>query len=210
MPNRVFRQQAAAAGSAQGYLPAILHRIRGQTHAGLCRYQQGIGDVGRACRCQIAERDAHGRQAQDHQQRRGGAVRRQCRDEPGHLESPGGRRRAESQPSRPPKTRSVPASPPTRNDLHDEVLRFAPIVRVLPRPYLRSRCHGRRRSPCAGRDVGRAQCDAGLFAKPRSADSDRGGIARDARQEKGSHLRRQCEGRAGRHHHDVENAGGVL
>ena len=67
-----------------------------------------------------------------------------------------------------------------------------------------------RRRTCAGRHVGRAECDAGLFAKPRPADSDRGGLARNARQEKGSDLRRQREGRAGRHHHDLENAGGVL
>ena len=33
---------------------------------------------------------------------------------------------------------------------------------------------------------------------------------RDARQEKGSDLLRQCEGGPGRHHHDVEDARGVL
>ena len=105
-PHRVFRQQAAAAGSAQGYLPAILHRLRGQTLAGLCRHQQGIGDVGRACRRQIAEWNAHGRQAQDHQQRRGGALRRQCRDEPDHGK-PRRRPEPEPEPPPPPKTRSV-------------------------------------------------------------------------------------------------------
>ena len=52
-------------------------------YAGLCRHQQGNGDVGRTCRRQTAERHADRRQAQDLQQRRGGAVRRQCRDEPG-------------------------------------------------------------------------------------------------------------------------------
>ena len=36
-------------------LPAILHRLRSQTYAGLCRHQQGIGDVGRTCRRQTAE-----------------------------------------------------------------------------------------------------------------------------------------------------------
>ena len=103
---RIFRQQATAAGSAQGYLPAILHRLRGQTHAGLCRHQQGIGDVGRTCRRQIAQWNAHGRQAQDHQQRRGGAFRRQCRDEPGPWKSPPAPE-PEPEPPPPPKTRSV-------------------------------------------------------------------------------------------------------
>ena len=56
----------------------------------------------------------------------------------------------------------------------------------------------------------RAQCDAGFFAEPRPADPDRGRLAGDARQEKGSDLRRQCEGDPGRHHHDVEEPRGVL
>ena len=43
----LFRQQAADARPAQGYLPAVLHRLRGQTLAGLCRHEQGHGDVGR-------------------------------------------------------------------------------------------------------------------------------------------------------------------
>ena len=62
-----------------------------------------------------------------------------------------------------------------------------------------------RKAPCR---ACRMRCRA--FAKPRSADPDRGGVARNARQERGGDLRRQCEGRAGRHHHDLENAGGVL
>ena len=53
-----FDSKQQTAGPAQGYLPAILHRLRGETHAGLCRHQQGHGDVGRACRRQIAERHA--------------------------------------------------------------------------------------------------------------------------------------------------------
>ena len=52
---------------------------------------KGTVDVGRTCRRQIAERNAHRRQAQDHQQRRGGALRRQCRDEPDHGKPSGAR-----------------------------------------------------------------------------------------------------------------------
>ena len=75
---------------------------------------------------------------------------------------------------------------------------------------LRAGADRRRRRRRAERGAGRAQCHAGLFAESRPADPDRGRFARDARQEKGSDLCRQCEGGAGRHHHDVEDARGVL
>ena len=73
-----------------------------------------------------------------------------------------------------------------------------------------SACVGGVRGARAEHGVECAQCDAGFHAKSRSADPDRSRLARDARQGKGSDLLRQCEGGAGRHHHDVEDAGGVL
>jgi len=60
----------------------------------VCRHQQGNSDVGRACRRQIAEWHAHSRPAQDHQQRRDRALRRQRCDEPDHGKSAGARARA--------------------------------------------------------------------------------------------------------------------
>ncbi len=48
--------------------------------SGLCRYGQGHRDVGRACRCQIDQRNDVVRPAEDHRRRRGRQVRRQCRD----------------------------------------------------------------------------------------------------------------------------------
>ena len=55
------------------------------------------------------------------EQRRGRAVRRQCRDEFGHgcRPSQADARGARAAPP-PPKTRSPPASPPIRNDLHED------------------------------------------------------------------------------------------
>ena len=154
-------------------------------------------------------------------QRRSGAVRRQCRDESDHGSAPDSASgqspsRAAPEPAAavPPRRGRYPASPPTRNDFHDDVFPAQqPGSAIAPCARGGRACAGAdrgRRSPRAKHGAGRAQCDAGLFAKPRPADPDRGRLARDARQEKGSDLLRQCEGGAGRHHHDVEDAGGVL
>ncbi len=87
------------------------------------------------------------------------------------------------------------------------VRRIAPL---RPRGRVCARADVSRCSLGAERGDRRAQCDAGFFAKSRPADPDRGRHARDARQEKGSDFRRQCESDSGRHHHDVQGAGGVL
>ena len=105
------------------------------------RHQQGNGDVGRACRRQIAERNAHRRQAQDHQQRRGRAFRRQCRDEPESWKAPPAPE-PEPEPRRRRRRGPSPASPPTRNDFHDAVLLRA----VLQRSGVRARADRLRRS----------------------------------------------------------------
>ena len=118
----------------------------------------------------------------------------------------------------PPAPEPEPEPPPPPQDAvrlrqvrqHEMIFMMQFFSRSFAAAVICARADCRRRRTCAGRHVGRAECDAGLFAKPRPADSDRGGLARNARQEKGSDLRRQREGRAGRHHHDLENAGGVL
>ena len=118
---------------------------------------------------------------------------------------------------RQPEPEPEPPPPPQDAVRHRQVRQHEMIF--MMQFFSRSFARGRRfalaliavrRRLRAGRHVGRAQCDAGLFAKSRPADPDRSGVARNARQEKGGDLRRQRQGGAGRHHHDLENAGGVL
>ena len=91
--------------------------------AGLCRHRQGHGDVGRACRRQIAERHADRRQAADHQRRRD---RRFEGNVVMNLDS----LRCRRQPAAPCRARAarqdavdLRPSPPTRNEFDDEVFR---------------------------------------------------------------------------------------
>ena len=82
-PHRGLRQQGADAGSAQGYLPAILHRLRGPAVAGLVDIDKGTVTSDEHVDVKLLNGTLDRRPAADHQQRRGGALRRQCRDEPG-------------------------------------------------------------------------------------------------------------------------------
>ena len=159
---------------------------------------------------------------QDHRGRRSRAIRGQRDDEFGHG-APDSARRTRRPPTHPPcpDPASVQDAVHLRQARQPEMIfrmmfssrrnltrRNGKLRRRWSRLHLRADRSGR--SQRAKRGAGRAQRHAGVFAKSRPADPDRSRFARDARQEKGSDLCRQCEGGAGRHHHDVQEPRGVL